>query len=100
MGNVALRNHFWPLESRFLISKSEKKGPNSKPPLSPDFDLLDSYSTHYHVPILRVSLHFPATSVQQVSQISYTIFSISVYNYKPKTPKPHYQFWIWNKNYN
>ena len=27
-GNYGLRDHFWPLESRFLMRKSEKKGPN------------------------------------------------------------------------
>ena len=41
-----------------------------KPPLIPDFELWDSYSTHYHVPMSKkskvihffVSLHIPATS--------------------------------------
>ena len=28
MGNFGIRNHFWPLESRFFMRKSEKKGPN------------------------------------------------------------------------
>ena len=27
-GKYGLRNHFWPLESGFLMRKSEKKGPN------------------------------------------------------------------------
>ena len=27
-GKYGLRNHFWPLESHFLMRKSEKKGPN------------------------------------------------------------------------
>ena len=35
------RNHFWPLESRFLMRKSEKKGPNSK---SPDGRVLISWN--------------------------------------------------------
>ena len=26
--STRLRNHFWPLESRFLMRKSEEKGPN------------------------------------------------------------------------
>ena len=32
-GKYGLRNHFWPLESRFLMRKSEEKGSNSKSPL-------------------------------------------------------------------
>ena len=32
-----LRNHFWPLESVFLMRKSEKKGINSKSPRCPIF---------------------------------------------------------------
>ena len=31
-GKYGLRNHFWPLESVFLMRKSDKKGPNSKFP--------------------------------------------------------------------
>ena len=31
-GNCGLRYHFWPLESCFLMRKSEKKGLNSKSP--------------------------------------------------------------------
>ena len=27
-GKYGIRNHFWPLESRFFMRKSEKKGPN------------------------------------------------------------------------
>ena len=27
-GKYGLRNHFWPLESRFIMGKSEKKGSN------------------------------------------------------------------------
>ena len=34
-GKYGLRNHFWPLESCFLMSKSEKKGPNFLCPLLP-----------------------------------------------------------------
>ena len=30
-GKYGLRNHFWPLESHFLMRISEKKGPNSNP---------------------------------------------------------------------
>ena len=29
-GKYGLKNHFWPLESRFFVRKSEKEGPNSK----------------------------------------------------------------------
>ena len=29
-GKYGHRNHFWPLERRFFMRKSEKKGPNSK----------------------------------------------------------------------
>ena len=41
-GKYGLRNHFLPLESRFLMRKSEKKLDFLKILLIPDFDLLDS----------------------------------------------------------
>ena len=34
-GKYGLRNHFWPLESGFLMRKSEKKSPNFLGPLLP-----------------------------------------------------------------
>ena len=36
-GKYGLKNHFWPLESVFLMRKSEKKGPNSKRACCPIF---------------------------------------------------------------
>ena len=55
-----------------------------KPPLIPDFELWDSYSTHYHVPMSKkskvihffVSLHIPATSAL------YLLWPCSHYNKK------------------
>ena len=45
-GKYGLRNHFWPLESRFLMSKSEKKGPNFLGPKGLIFKLTYIESSH------------------------------------------------------
>ena len=37
IGNYGLRNHLWPLESRFLKRKSEKRAVSQKALCSPDF---------------------------------------------------------------
>ena len=69
-GKYGLRNYFWPLESRFLMRKSEKKSIFSKPP---NFLILSSWILNLHIImcqfqkrstwyILKVSVHVPATS--------------------------------------
>ena len=69
-GNYGLRNHFWPLESRFLMRKNEKKSIFSKPP---QCLILSFWILSLHIIICQfkknppwyifcVSPHVPATS--------------------------------------
>ena len=69
-GRYGLRNHFWPLESRFLMRKNEKKSIFSKPPNLP---ILSFWILNLHIIICQfqknppryiffVSVHVPATS--------------------------------------
>ena len=45
-GKYGLRKHFWPLESRFLMRKNEKKSIFSKPP---QFPILSSWILNLHI---------------------------------------------------
>ena len=69
-GNYGLRNHFWPLESRFLMRKNEKKSIFSKTPQCP---ILSFWILNLHIIICQfqknppwyisfVSFHVSATS--------------------------------------
>ena len=48
-GKYGLRNHFWPLESRFLMRKIEKKIDFLRTLFFPDFDPLASNSIYIFV---------------------------------------------------
>ena len=49
-GNYGLRNHFWPLEIRFLMRKNEKKSIFSKPPQCP---ILSFWILNLHIIICQ-----------------------------------------------
>ena len=49
-GNYGLRNHFWPLENRFLMRKSEKKLIFSKPPHCMFLPLVYSFGRWWQLP--------------------------------------------------
>ena len=55
-GNYGLRNHFWPLESRFLMRKNEKKSIFSKPPNLP---ILSFWILNLHIIICQFQKNPP-----------------------------------------
>ena len=89
-GDYGLRNHFWPLESRFLMRKNEKKSIFSKLPQCP---ILSFWIFYLHIIICQfkkkstvihfffVSLHVPATSDINVSKfillVNWSIINLS-----------------------
>ena len=52
-GKYGLRNHFWSLESGFLMRKREENDFFLKIRSTPDFELLDSECPYYHLPISK-----------------------------------------------